>query len=486
MRKPEPLKIKLFDLLLKINVYEQNRFMKFVRSPYFNETNELVDLLDFYLPFFKKEKPILLTKEQVWKAVFPKKQYNDIKFRRFNSDLSKLAEQFLAQITFEKYPSKASNHLLHIINERDIDKLFHTAQKSAINAQQKWQYRNADFHYQQYKLEIELHSLAEKKERTTQNILPAVESLDIFYLSEKLRLYCTLLTYKNVMNVEDEILFINEIMEYLKNNDFTNIPAINIYYLGVLTLLEPQKEENYYQFYNLLAQHSVRFPPEEARNLYIIAQNFCIKKVNAGETNFLKELLKLYKELINNKLIFKDSLNDPEVLSPWTYKNIITVSLRVGELDWALEFIENFKNHIPETFRQNAYIYNLSKYHFYLKNYDEVISLLINVDYQGVFYMLDAKSLLLKTYYETGEDAPLTSLMDSFKVLLNRKKTVSANYRKIYKNLIKFTKKLRTVRDGGKLSVETLEKQLEAEKQVADISWLREKIAELKISSAKE
>lgn len=480
MKRREKFHIKLFDLLEKMSIYERNRFMKYVRSPFFNEVEEIILLLKFYLPFFKKGKPIYHTKEEIWTQFFKDIPFNDVRFRRMNSDLSKLAENFLAQLVYESSPVSASNNLLKITNERDIEKLFYTAKKKAFSAQKNAPFRNAAFHYEQYKLETELHLIYEKQERTSQNLLPAVKYLDYFYLSEKLRFYCTLLTYKNVVNAQDEMLFINEILSHLEQQSYDDVPAVKVYHQALITLLNPQEEAHYFKFNELLSKYTAQFPAEEGRNLYILAQNYCIKKVNAGDSHFLEELLKLYKELISNKLIFKESLHEPEVLSPWTYKNIITVSLRVGELDWALNFIENFRNHIPELYRENAYIYNLSKYNFHLKNYDKVISLLIDVDYQGVFYMLDAKSLLLKTYYEIGENPALTSLMDSFKVLLNRKKTVAANYRKIYKNLIKYIKKLRSIRDGGSLKIEDVEKQLEAEKQVADITWLREKIAELK------
>ncbi len=479
MRK-EPLKLKLFDLLSKMDVYERNRFLKYVRSPFFNEVKELVELLKFYLPFFKKNKPILLSKEEVWAKLSFTEIYNDVKFRRLNSDLSKLAEQFLAYLAYESYPTRNANNLLKIANEREIDKLYHTAYKSAKNTQEKWVYRNADFHYEQYRLETEFHSMLERGNRTAQNLLPAVEQLDKFYLSEKLRFLCSLLTYKNVVNAEDEMLLVNEILQHLQIQKYDDEPAIAVYHQALLSLMHPEAVEHYHQLKVLLAKFSAYFPAEEARNLYIVAQNYCIKKVNAGNSYFLNELLDLYKALINTQLIFKGNIQEDNVLSPWTYKNIITVSLRVGELDWALKFIEDFKDYIPEMYRDNAYTYNLAKYHFYLKDYDEVISLLINVDYQGVFYILDAKSLLLKTYYETDENAALTSLMDSFKVLLNRKKMVAPNYRKMYKNLIRYIKKIRNIRDGGKKNIEEVEKQLTAESQVADITWLKEKIEELK------
>jgi len=467
--------IKVIDIIKSLSKYEMNRFIKYVKSPFYNENETLVELLLFYTAEVKKYGKVDYSKQEIWASIFPYKSYDDRKFRRFNSDLSKLGEGFLAHKVYHENPIKQATDLLNIINRRNIDKLRYTTHKNAINHQKKWTLRNAEYYYHQYLLETEYHVILESQSRTNHNIVPAIQNLDYFYLGEKLRLYCTLLNYKNVVASEEKLLFIDEILAHLDKANYDEIPAVSVYYQVLKTLNDKDNEQHYFDLRDTLSKHASKFPDEEARNLYILAQNYCIKKINSGNSSFLNELLTLYKKLLETKLIFQE-----EILSPWTFKNVITIALRVGELDWAKQFIEGNYEKIPEEFRDNAYNYNLAKYHFYLKNYDNVIGLLNNVTYQGVFYLLDAKSLLIKTYYETKEEQALISLFDSFKVLLNRKKMVSPFYRKIYKNLIKYTKKLVNHRNGNSTKLVDIENQLNTEKEVADLTWLQEKIQELK------
>jgi hypothetical protein len=53
-----------------------------------------------------------------------------------------------------------------------------------------------------------------------------------------------------------------------------------------------------------------------------------------------------------------------------------------------------------------------------------VLHLLGTVEYDDVFYQLDAKTTLMKTYFELDEFQPLQSLKESFRILLSRKKGI--------------------------------------------------------------
>ena len=64
----------------------------------------------------------------------------------------------------------------------------------------------------------------------------------------------------------------------------------------------------------------------------------------------------------------------------------------------------------------------MARVYFFKKEYDKVLELLQQVEYDDVFYLLDAKVALIKTFYELEEIDSLVALLDSFKMLLRRKK----------------------------------------------------------------
>ena len=188
----------------------------------------------------------------------------------------------------------------------------------------------------------------------------------------------------------------------------------------------------------------------------------------------MQEYLELCKDLLVNGLMFSD-----EGLSPWQFKNIIVVALRLGEFEWTENFIHKYNERLPEQYRDNSVTFNLARLNWYQKKYDKVVELLREVEYEDFAYNLGAKSMLLTTYYETDEIEPLYSLLESFRVYLNRDKKMPEQQKTYYRNLIKLTKKLTKIMPGDKKAIEKFKTEINETKGIADLRWLKEKIAEL-------
>ena len=105
--------------------------------------------------------------------------------------------------------------------------------------------------------------------------------------------------------------------------------------------------------------------------------------------------------------------------------------------------------------------------------------MLQEVEYEDIVYSLSSKSLLIATYYESDEIEPLYSLLDSFRVYLNRRKDIPDRWRKNHQNLVRFTKKLVRIIPGDDKAIEKIKKEIDESDGIADVKWLKEKIAEL-------
>ncbi len=248
-----------------------------------------------------------------------------------------------------------------------------------------------------------------------------------------------------------------------------------VYYQIYLLYTELENEDHYHKLIELLDKYSIYFPEEAVKDeLYMSAQNYCIRKINQGNQRFQKELFFLYQTLLKKEIIVANG-----VLSPWYFRNIVVVALRLGEYAWTEDFIIKFQDFLEEDFRRNTVTYNLAQLYFYQKKYGKVIEQLRNVEYEDVTYNLNSKAMLIATYYETDETEPLYSLFESFRTYLNRHKNIPDNRRANFKNLIKFTKALLNLNSGDKLSVDKLREEVIVSKNVASKEWLLEKITEL-------
>ena len=471
---------KIYSALSELTVYELNRFDKFVHSPYFNQNEGLTILFEQLVPHLKGRTGDDLMKKEVWNAIYPGTDYDDNRFRKLNSDLLKLFEQFLAQEVYESNPLHQANYLMESISKRKIEKMYNSVVTSVKRLSGRQLEKSSSFFFYQYQLEKNQYNLTSEFEKKFKkktrysllNIEEIAKNLDIFYLGEKLKLYCTLLSWKDVFNLTADLLFMEEIIGHVEKNDYDRYPPIEIYYRVYKSYVEPENIEHFYKLKSLISLHIESFPPEEAKDIYGSTQNFCIRKINEGQKEFLRENLDLYKESINNGILFHN-----EELSPTTFRNIVISALNLNEYDWAEDFIHKHKDKLAAKHRDNAVTFNLARLYWYKKEYKKVIEYLQNVEFDDMVYDLNSKTMLIATYYDTDEIEPLFSLLDSFQVFLFRnKKNITASRREGYMQLISFVRRLIKILPGDVKALEKLKQDISISKQTGTKKWLLEKV----------
>jgi len=365
---------------------------------------------------------------------------------------------------------------MQAIGRKKLNKLKKTAIKTAQNTLQSLPHRSPEYYYFQYAFEKNYWDLMEQEyDRASKgNIEDIGKQLDIFFMSEKLKWYCDVISRQEVALHNYDIALINEIVTHIQDHNYEEYPPVAIYFQIYKILSNPEDTDHYFKLKELLSKYGLLFPENEAFMLYNSAMNYCIQKFNKqSRKEFLRELFDLTKDLIE-KEVFPD-----DELSPWVFRNSVVTALRLGEYDWAESFINNYHNKIPLAYRENARTFNLATLFFYKKEYNKVIELLQEVEYDDFTYNLNSKTILILTYYETDEIEPLYSLFESFRAYLNRHKDIPQQRREYYTNLIKFTRKLTKLTPGDQKALARLKKEVEETKNIASIGWLKEKIAEL-------
>lgn len=264
-------------------------------------------------------------------------------------------------------------------------------------------------------------------------------------------------------------------LQAVEEGDYEDFPPIAIYRQILLTYQNPDMEEHYFALKRLLSQYGHFFPEKEAVEiLYNAAQNFCVKRINAGEQAFLAELFSLYQDMLD-----KGFMHTPGSMTPWYFRNIVVIGLRLGEYQWVEQFLSEYEFSLPEEHRNNAVSFNLAQLYFYRKEFDKVIDLLQHIDYDDLTYNLNSKVTLLFTYYEINEIEPLYSLLDSFRKFLTRHREIPNNRRQSYQDLIKYTRRLATLLPGDKEAIQKLRQEIQENPHVASTNWLQEKLKEL-------
>lgn len=445
-------------------------FEKFVHSHYFNKNETLIH--SFLLLRISGIFRAGIDRERLFFKLYKSREFDESRLRYALSDLSKLLETYIMLKELEKNKIHQKHLLLEFYRNHDIEKYFNQVFDETVKYLDSQKVKDAEFYFNRYLIEESLYnySSANRDKSLDETLQDVADNLDYYYISKKLKYQCEMFTRQNFLNSSYNTALLDDLLKYIKTLNVDLHPAIHVYYIVLLTLIEEEKEENYQTLLKLLEKYNASFGKDELRDLYFFAQNYCTKRINNGDIRYLREYFKL-----SEKLLAKDLIYENGYIIPSTFKNIVTVGLRLEELEWVENFLYSYKEKLGPKYRENAFIYNLAWLHFFKGEYKKTLRLLSNVEYMDVYYILDSKILLLKTYYELDEIDAFYSLSDSFYVYLRRNELISDYQKTICLNFVKYAKKLMRIELGDKAAADKLLHELNENKQVASISWLIKK-----------
>lgn len=466
-------KSKLILLLQTLTAWERRGFDAYVRADYFNP-NESVGRLWAHLQAFAPEfDDPALEMESVWRALFPEAHYDEAKMRYLLTDLTRLAEGFLAHREWIEDSLASTRYLLKAYHKRGLNKAF--AEKSRRQAQALAEVENRNHHNAVDKLQyMEQRYLAirgSSSDRKAEDpVADVMHALDELFVLKKLRYSCELINQSNVLNKHFDFFLTEELVGYMREHPGFGGPLARLYFQALLTLQDPEGG-HYPQLKQMLAAAIPHTDAGDLHDLYICALNHCIKQYNLGKQAYARELFELYRVLIENKIIFVR-----ETLPMQHFKNAVTMGVRTGEFDWTAEFIHSHKAFLPEDEAENAFTYNMAYLEEARGNYHQVKKLLLEVDFSTVFYQLGSRTLLLRTYYELEEFEPLLYLIESFRMYIKRENSLSEYQRRLYLNLIRIVKLLARYRLGERIRLPDIQKELDQRPDTAAREWLNEKL----------
>ncbi len=459
---------KLFSLINSLTGVEKRELHHFLGSPFFNRRLEVVALWK-YLLRQGKEGDGGYQKEKIFDAVFPGEPFDDRQLRYTFTYLLEKIECFLAYREFDKTPVVSDLALASAFRKKGLEKHFNQAWRRAAKEVTDMPIGLNKSHAQ-FELAFEQYFFSEKQKRTREGNLQSVhDSFDEYIVAGKLRLACLMAAQQKVVKVEYDLSFLYLIIKWIEKNELLQKPAIGMYYHCYLALTE-NDEMHFKRFRKMLEQHGGHFDTTEVKDILLMAINFCIRQLNVGKRHFIREAFDLYKLGLKNNLLTEGGL-----MSRFTYKNIVALGLGLEEFEWVEKFIGDWQHKLEKRYQESSYHYNLAKLYFTKKDYTRAMPLLAQVDDSDFLLMLDAKVLLLKMYYETGEWDVLDSLLASFKTYLRRKKQIGY-HEEHYKSLIQYTSKLLKINRFDKSQTEHLRSEISKNEKVLEKNWLLEQL----------
>ncbi|BDS14362.1 hypothetical protein [Aureispira anguillae] len=467
-------KSKLIAIYQCFNRTELEALHKWVKSPLHNSDEQVTKLL-FYISSRRKHSKLSLSKERIFKQLFPDRLYDDLTLRRLMSKTTKIMEEFVHFLMSKKDISNQHKQLSEFLNSRQQPQL---AQKQLSKGKKKLltqKEKTHSYYYQFYQLEQEeFEQTASHNRMQMTNLQVIFDHLSIAFILENLRYACIAISHQNLYNTEYTIPFLKEILRLIQQGHYQDIPAIQLYHWAYLALTQPQNMRHFELLKQNLLKQETLLPLKEKRNLYTLAINYCIKRINSNESqHFIQQVFQLYKQGLKNEILL-----DNGMLSRFTYKNIVAVGLRLKEYDWTATYIPTYAKYLEVAYRENYQHYTTSKLYFSKGEYDAAMQRLIQVEYDDLFLNLDAKTMLMKIYYETQSYNALDAFFHSFIIYLQRKE-IMGYHRENYLNIIRLTRKLLELPPNNKKAYQQLSEAIHSIQPLTEREWLSKQLSKI-------
>ncbi|MCC7464686.1 MAG: hypothetical protein IT261_00365, partial [Saprospiraceae bacterium] len=394
----------LMALIRALPSGEIREVRKFLQSPFFNQREDVVSLFEHLTAAAAP------TRESAWESFALKGDGLDLpKLRLVMSYLHQLLEQFLAikEATSEEFFWEL--HLTRAYRRRKIPQAFDRERKQFQQSLERQPLRNAWFHDQSFWLHWETHQVEYAQNPTDVSwLMEAGKALDAAYLARKLQIVCLLTAHQTVYKTALDIPWEDELLSLAEHGPYAEAPSVAIFLACYKMLKHPQEEAHFQQFKRMLFQQGELFSKEELHGLFILAINYCVKRLNAGDARYFREGWELYREGLD-----KDHILENGILSRFTFHNIVALGLQVGELEWVRQFIHDYKTKLERRYRESVFSFNLARLSYAERKHHHVLELLQKANYRDPLHNLAAKTLLLKTYFDLGEYDSLQSHLDA-------------------------------------------------------------------------
>jgi len=164
--------------------------------------------------------------------------------------------------------------------------------------------RDARYHFQQYQLHQErVEQTARSKRSGRLNLQPLPDQLTIYYVAEMLRHACLAHMHRAVAGQVYRLDLLNTILEAAGQEEMLRVPAVALYYHAYQMLQSPDEPEPFERLKSALVEHEARFAAEEMRGLYLMAINGCIRRMNAGQRQYIREAFDLYRAALQRDFL---------------------------------------------------------------------------------------------------------------------------------------------------------------------------------------
>ncbi len=477
-------KSKSILLLASFTSEEIRSFSSFVSSPYFNTNTRVTKLfneLKKYHPDFTSKG---VSKENLFKKLFPGKEYNEQVMKNLISELLRLEKEFIAVNGFRNNKFQFSLELISGLTSRSAEPITGKEISTLKEILKDKELVSDQINLFSHLLEEKVFSYfisVNNQANASVNIETSGEQLTFYFLKTIFRLsmnnHINTFSFNNDIerNFPDMIIRnidLPKFLDYLESINNKEATYLKLSYFALEAIKKADEDVNYRNFHDLLFSSINDLTKGDLKLFLHFMESLCAQKINSGRTVFYRDLFDTFDFQIKHNL-YNTDLTQITVLK---FRNIVLSAIRTEEYDWAEKFIHDFRNKLQKENRKNVVELALAQLNFARGNFNETLEHLNKIKTDQVYFKIDVRSLNLMTLFELGYYESAISLIESFKKLLNNNPIFTEQYSRKNMNFINSVNSLIRLKiDSDQNGINELKSKVNSFDVISNKKWLLQK-----------
>lgn len=464
------LQSKLIRLYRSLSKAELRQFKKWVYSPIHNRHEDVQHLFS-YLWSKKTLTDKQVDRHRLFEELYPQQPFHMPRLRHVASFATEVLEDFLAYYTANKDHKNSAIALYQTLQQRNLTKEADQQERALQDYLAQEPLRNEAYFQAAFTVEAEVFQRQTAQQQPVdtnlQNILQHSTTL---YILRLLRYACVSLTHQNLYKTTYDLPLLEPVLALSEQAPYSELSSVQVYAAGYQALVHPKDESHYLRLRTHLWSAAEVLSHEEFKEVYGIAINYCIKRLNTGGESYIREAFELYWAGMEQGVLLQEGY-----LSHIAFKNMVSLGLHLENFETVRQLLDRGGELLQQSHRATYLPYNEAQYCFATEDYDRAIDYLHEVVYDDLFMEIGGRLLLSKIYSAQAHDQLLEAHLHSFTQFIRRKANLSAAHKERFLATIRFTQKL--LQAYTTEQKEALRQAIEATNALPEKRWLLEQLS---------
>ncbi len=387
--------MKIFELFACLSNEELKLLRKAVISPLYNTNQKVVRLFEILRPLHPYFDDSVKSRKKLFKKLFPKEAYNDYKLRWHFTELTKVIEQLLLYIGQEADEFERQKRLSEMYRQRDLYTFFNKENEALLTTINTTKQLGAAQYLQKLQLLSSnyFHPAHNKYDINDLSLSQAMNSLDIFFVLQKLRLAIALKSREQVLN-ETHTIFFLEAINIAQKNGFENANKLLLLYLQALTLSDNEDVINFSRYEQNLFENIESFELIDQQFLFFAGLNFVVKKRNKGDASFKEKPFLWYQFGLRLELLLIEGK-----IEETAFANIIGYGCELNHFNWVKTFIEKYKVYLNAKEGEETINYYYGLFCYLSGDWDQSLEILLSSEKKSI-YPPRNRAIIVRSLFE--------------------------------------------------------------------------------------